>query len=198
MARRRRPHPFQPALSRTSVDVPTLVEEVRARYFPGLPGPVPAFFVSGRPLACALIASADELAFPAVYLHQVLNHPDTPIEVLRFIVKHELLHLAMPPLRRGRRVEAHPRTFWEAEQRIAPEAPIAWRWVAANLAPCIAAGRPGAGVRITRRWTRLEFAPRGPWTETPTAGAAPSPLLACPPGAPGTRPLQASRSRRLH
>lgn len=171
MPGRRRPHPFQPALWRTSVDVPALVEEVRALSFPRVPGPVPVFFATHRPLACA-ITQPGELAFPAVYIHQVLNHPETPVEVLRFVVKHELLHLAIPPKRTGRRVQTHPREFWDAEARIAPEALLAWRWVEENLGQCLSKRWRAEGIHVTRAWTALEFAPRGPWSVSTAVGPA--------------------------
>ncbi|MCC7363393.1 MAG: hypothetical protein IT303_03395 [Dehalococcoidia bacterium] len=176
MPGRRRPHPFQPALWRTSIDVPALVEEVRSLYFPRVPGPVPVFFAAHRPLACAVTAS-EELVFPAVYIHQVLNHPETPVEVLRFIAKHELLHLAIPPKRSGRRVQTHPREFWDAEARIAPESRLAWQWITENLGPCLARSSRAREVHITRTWTALEFAPRAPWAPITPIRPVPAPLL---------------------
>lgn len=156
---------YQPAFERTPYDITELVEAMRAEHFPSLPGPVPVFFTVHEPLACAILES-DVLAFPAVYYHQVLNHPETPIEVARFIAKHELLHFVVPPQRRGRFVDTHPPEFWDAEERIAPEGPMAWGWIWANLHRCLRSQPRNQRVAVNASWKQLEFGPRLPWRES--------------------------------
>lgn len=153
---------YQPAFERTPYRLGELVEEVRATCFPQIPRPVPVFFTVHEPLACAVLES-DELAFPAVYFHQVLNHPETPIEVARFIAKHELLHLVVPAQKRGRFVDAHPPEFWDAEERVAPEGPMAWGWLWANLHGCLHSQRRNQRLVVRPAWKALEFGPRLPW-----------------------------------
>ncbi len=157
--------PFQPAFERTIVPIADVVEEVRARWFPEIPGPVPAFFATHEPLACAVTAH-HELAYPAVYYHQVLNHPETPVEVLRFIAKHELIHFVVPPRQRGRFLDPHPPEFWDREAAIAPEARLAWAWIWANLHSCLKARARLRSPKVTKAWHSLEFAPRLPWAAT--------------------------------
>jgi hypothetical protein len=162
MARR---HHFQPAFERTSLPIRDVVQEVQARWFPQLVAPVPVFFAEHGPLACAMTFDR-ELAFPAVYYHQVLNHPQTPPEVLRFIAKHELLHFVVPPKQRGRYLDAHPPEFWDREDEIAPEARLAWAWIWANLHTCLKSRSRLRSPKVTRAWHALEFAPRLPWEAT--------------------------------
>ena len=157
-----RHHRFQPAFERTSVSIAGVVEEVRARWFPEVAAPVPVFFATHDPLACA-ITHDRELAFPAVYYHQVLNHPETPVEVLRFIAKHELIHFVVPPRQRGRFLDPHPPEFWEREDEIAPEARLAWAWIWANLHTCLKSRARLRSPKVTRAWHGLEFASRLPW-----------------------------------
>ncbi|MGE5597737.1 MAG: hypothetical protein ACM3S1_17060 [Hyphomicrobiales bacterium] len=153
---------YQPALERTIVPIAEVVEDIRVRFLPEVPGPVPVFFATHDPLACA-IDHDPELAFPAVYYHQVLNHPETPLEVLQFIAKHELLHYVVKPIQIGRRWEHHPDEFWEMEDRIGPEGRLVWAWLWANLHTCLKRRTLLREIYVTRRWRELEFAPRLPF-----------------------------------
>ncbi len=166
--------PFAPHLSFLSLDLEELVEDVRRECFPWLPGPVPVFFVEWSPLACVHVDSS-EGGYPAVYFHQVLNHPATPYEVLRGIAKHELLHFVVRPvftpdphwpgIRARDSVEAHPPLFWSEEARIAPEMATVWSWIRANLHRCLDRDEWN-GIRVTRSWRTIELGPRTPWVDS--------------------------------
>lgn len=71
---------------------------------------------------------------PSIYLHAILNHEDVPEYVFTFILKHELLHLLMPPQTLGGQQRAHSPEFFAKESLISPERDQAWRWIIDNLA----------------------------------------------------------------
>ena len=155
--------PFAPHLSFLPFSLPDLVEDVREAWFPQLAGPIPVFFVEWKPLACA-VTSRQGGGYPAVYVHQVLNHPQTPYEVLAQIAKHELLHFVVRPRYVPGHHFAHPPEFWAELERIAPETDAKWAWVHANLASVI--DHTEDGVHVRRTWRRLEMTTRTPWYDS--------------------------------
>jgi len=130
-----------------------VVASVRADYFPLLTVETPVVFADGRPIAC--IADAGS-ATPVIYIHPALSRPETPPEVLRFIIKHELLHIEVPSVRSGRRVLHHPPAFWEREWEIAPESRECWAWLRQTLGDWLVVnhGAQSAEVRVRRRRPR--------------------------------------------
>ena len=97
-----------------------------------------------------------------IVFHPVLNHPDTPEVVVRFIARHELTHIACPPRLVSGEREAHPPEFWEHEYSVAPERYACWHWINENLRGVRRETRRGFGV--TRRWRSIETRPRTPYT----------------------------------
>ncbi len=70
---------------------------------------------------------------PRIRLHPVLDHADVPVEFVRFIVFHEMLHLAMPPRPgSGSRRLVHPASFRAAE-RAHPDYAFATAWELRNV-----------------------------------------------------------------
>lgn len=152
--------PFAPHLSFLPYSLPALAEGVRRDYFPQLAGPIPVFLVTWEPLACVVTSTAGG-GYPAVYVHPLLNHPATPVEVMRFVFKHELLHFVCGARVIGGERESHPPEFWAEEARIGPERDAVWDWIWANFHQSIRHERQG--VAVVRGWTRQELGPRLPW-----------------------------------
>ncbi|MGI8926570.1 MAG: hypothetical protein ACR2HN_07985 [Tepidiformaceae bacterium] len=123
-------HILQPAMNLLPYSLEGVLASVRAEFFPALEGELPCHWVTGRPLAC--ISDARGTA-PLIHLHQAINRPDTPEWVVRFLMKHELLHTEVPPRKVGRRKLDHPPEFWQREEAIAPEAPRCWQWLRDTL-----------------------------------------------------------------
>lgn len=166
MARLKRPprdsvHEFQPALSQLPYSLPDLVEEVRAEYFPHISAPVDIAFVAWDSLCCIYTRAAWTGERPRIFVHQLLNHPATPREVMRFILKHELLHCVVLPRQIDGRMQDHPPEFWTAEAALGPERVGAWRWIDANFAACLGSDYWGAYVK--RNWKRRVDGPRHPY-----------------------------------
>jgi hypothetical protein len=120
---------IQPYLWFTPFPVLDVLEQVRSEHFPELSGTVRIYCVNRGPLAC--VVGEDSSA--TVYMHQLLNHNDTPVEVVSTICKHELLHIRIPPVVEGKRTIQHPPAFWEEERAMAPERSAAWIWIWINL-----------------------------------------------------------------
>ncbi|MGI8908246.1 MAG: hypothetical protein ACR2IE_17370 [Candidatus Sumerlaeaceae bacterium] len=121
---RMRAQPFIPWIK---WDLVAMLAEIRREHFPELATEVDTWFVRQPTLACITTREGSPQA--TIYIHNILNHPDTPREVFSMILKHELLHLLIPPMEvDGKRVQ-HPEEFWEAEHRIAPERQDGWLWI---------------------------------------------------------------------
>lgn len=95
-------------------------------------------FASGRiPLASIRISRASRVA--PIRLSNALNRPDLPEAVMRFLLRHELLHLEFPVR------PAHSEAFWAREAALAPDRGECWAWLYEHLGHCLATnGRDGS------------------------------------------------------
>ena len=128
----------------------SVVADVRAEFFPHLTVETPIVFTEGRPVACIALEGSDSRV---ISIHPALSRPETPLSVLRFIVKHELIHVDVPAVRSGRRVIHHPPAFWEREYEIAPESRDCWAWLRKTLGEwlVVSHGSQSAEVSVRRR-----------------------------------------------
>ncbi len=92
----------------------------------------------------------------------MLNRPGTPIELVRFIAKHELTHIIRPPRWDGNWYLDHPPEFWQLEFQVAPERFACWAWTHRHLSRCLRDGRDGLSVLRTWRRRMAGIAP-GPY-----------------------------------
>ena len=145
-ARRLRLARTQPALCFVDLNLPALLNELLAGQFADIDQDVRVSFVSEGPLACI------ETGQPAqIYIHQVLNHPDTPPEVIRYVLQHELLHLRIPP----EGDDTHPPGFRAAEKRLCPDMNIAWGWMLINLGQFTRKDPSRQRVKVSRNWREI-------------------------------------------
>ena len=192
---------FQPVETLTPFSFNEIVEQERAATFPDIPQRVEVRIVADGPLA-SIRSHFMGYDRHLIVFHPVLNHPDTPEVVVRFIARHELTHIACPPRLVSGEREAHPPEFWEHEYSVAPERYACWHWINENLRGVRRETRRGFGV--TRRWRSIETRPRTPYTphlpldaqrwehSCPEDGLLHGPQLLLPPDwAPG--PLPAAR-----
>lgn len=150
---RRQPYLFQPVEALTPFLFSDVVDEVRSLFFPEIERRVEVRIAAEGPLAfiCLQFYGVDE---HMVAFHPILNHPGTPVEVVRFVAKHELTHIVRPG-------PGHPADFWEHEYAIAPERFAAWHWIRTNFG---AATREGASYRVVSSWRRRMAERRSPYT----------------------------------
>ncbi|MEO6398716.1 MAG: hypothetical protein ABIP13_09640 [Tepidiformaceae bacterium] len=150
---RRQPYLFQPVEALTPFLFSEVVEEVRSLFFPEIERRVEVRIAAEGPLAftCLQFFGPNE---HMVAFHPILNHPGTPLDVVRFVAKHELTHIVRPG-------PGHPMQFWEHEYAIAPERFAAWHWIRDNLG---SATREGTTYRVLKTWRRHAARSRTPYT----------------------------------
>jgi hypothetical protein len=153
----------QPCLPYTTFDLQHELESARESAFPELQMPVDCFYVNHGYLAC--ICTDDKAATATVYLHQVLNHADTPVEVAGMICKHELLHLEIPPREVDGKMTGHPPEFWEKEKVISPERQIVWSWIWWNFGHYLHRMPRRECIKVLPRWRKEWSLPRIPLSE---------------------------------
>ena len=151
---RRQPYLFQPVEALTPYAFSDVVDEVRSVFFPEIERRVEVRIAAEGPLAfiCYHFYGWDE---HMVAFHPILNDPRTPVEVVRFLAKHELTHIVRPG-------PGHPREFWEHEYAIAPERFAAWHWIRENLSPATRSST--TAFQVLKTWRRRAPRERNPYT----------------------------------
>jgi hypothetical protein len=152
---------FQPVPSLPRFAFSEVLEEVRATFFPEIEQEVELRIAAETALASIRTHFMGRDRH-LVVVHPALNHTGTPYEVVRFILKHELIHVVRRPRTVDGWYEPHPPEFWELEFEIAPERYAAWAWLHANLGRCMRHGT--YGICVTLRWRTLRETARTPYT----------------------------------
>lgn len=145
-----------PELSWLSFSLHELLAEMRETRLPGLSRQPRCWFAHKGPLACIETRDAGK---PDIWLHSLLNHPETPRLVLGFILTHELLHLEVPGRDIAGKWCSHPPEFWERERALCPERRLSWQWVYWNFWECLRHDRKRQGMLVKAREAR-EFMSR--------------------------------------
>jgi len=140
-----------PELPMFPFDLADVLGRVRAG-FPELSSVKVTIWVQSQPtLACI----GSEHSEAVIRLHAVLNHPDTPEEVIAFVLCHELLHRVIPPREIQGRVVVHPAEFWTAERERAPNRSLAWGWMYVVLRECLKKDEKRECTFVKANWKRL-------------------------------------------
>ncbi len=142
----------QPSLPQISYSPRELIEEVRARSFPALREPVELFF--GKIGSLAFIRRPLSNQNATIFIHDIINRPDTPMPVLRFVVLHELLHLQIPPREIGRKRTTHPPEFWTVERQLAPDREECWAWIWLSFHSHLVHDEKKEQTRVKRTWVK--------------------------------------------
>lgn len=138
----------QPEFRVVAFDMDALLGEMRALVIPDDPRPVKVFFLVQPTLAC--IEIMDDRAH--IKIHAALNHRRTPVEVMRYVLKHELLHMKIrPELIDGKEI-GHPPAFWEAEEALVPERRVGGAWLGAAFYPCLKIEKKKERIIVKRCW----------------------------------------------
>ena len=121
----------QTEISLLPFSISDLISEVRTEFFPAVDTKIDCCFGDLRTLGFIEKVDGDNQSIIA--LHSVLNHKDTPREAIKFIVKHEFLHLVIRPRVIDGKLVSHPPDFWERENELSPERNLIWRWIRFNF-----------------------------------------------------------------
>ena len=152
---------FQPVENRAAFSFSDIVEQERAVTFPAISERVEVRFAAEGALASIRSHFMGRDRHLVVF-HPVLNHPETPETVIRFIARHELTHIICPPRLVLGEWEQHPPEFWEHEYSVAPERFACWHWIYENLRGVQRQTRKR--FRVTRSWHSIDSRPRTPYT----------------------------------
>jgi len=145
-----------PEIQFVAYSIYELVNIVKDQFFSDINHKVSINFFYQRPLAC--IQHNDESA--SIKMHSILNHKETPKEVILFVIKHELLHLAIPPRVIKKRLVKHPPEFFEREKFISPEYELIWRWLDYNFFHCLKVCNRKEQVLVTSEWKEIMYEKR--------------------------------------
>jgi hypothetical protein len=99
-----------------------------------------------------------------IHVHSLLNRPDTPRPVIEHVLRHELIHLLVPPREVDGKRTTHPPEFWEHERRLVPWAGLSWNWIAFALYEVIRRDEEAECIRVKRGWRRLARRPFPNWS----------------------------------
>jgi hypothetical protein len=110
-----------------------LLRELRAEYFPELRAPIAVMYARIPNLARIFVQGWGSGEPHVIQMSSLLNQPGTPIEVVRHILIHELLHLVVGPGECGGRQVKHTSTFWERERELSPDADLVVSWLFMNF-----------------------------------------------------------------
>lgn len=135
-------------LSFLSFSLGDLLARVR-RDFPELEDRrIEAWLVRQRTLACINIDGEVH----QICIHAVLNHAGTPEEVIAFVLRHELLHLQIPPREIDGKLVSHPPEFWEAERALAKDGELAWAWIWLTFHSVLKHDKKNERTVVKRNW----------------------------------------------
>ena len=123
---------------------------VREQWFPTLQGRVDVGFDRERPLACIQFVDDEQPLLVQIRLHYALDRPDTPLPVVRFLLKHELIHCEVRPEEIDGWLWHHPPAFWRREEEIAPERRRCWQWLRANIGHSLRHCAERQGIEVVR------------------------------------------------
>jgi hypothetical protein len=151
---------LQPRFQFLNYSLRELQREIHSVLFPDVTQSVTTHFTTAGPLACVYCTGTRA----EIYLHQLFNHADTPREVLAFVLKHELLHLRIPPAHLARKHVQHPPEFWQAERLLCPDRDQAWAWISINYGACLKVRRKLERIDVLQNWKDIWSRPCLEWT----------------------------------
>ena len=108
-------------------------------------------FVRQDTLAC-IVYTIDNSVRPTIFIHEILNHPNTPVNIISFIIKHELLHLLIDGREINGKYTSHPPEFLETELKISPEYNLMYSWILLNIGFYVKFDKEREGIYIKKNW----------------------------------------------
>ncbi len=140
-----------PELNLIGFDLAQLIIEVRCDFSELDSHKIEVWLQRQPTLACV---THDETK-ACIQLHSILNHPQTPRRVVAFILRHELLHLLIPPREVDGVLKSHPPEFWEAESKLAPDRVLMWAWLKLALWGCLRTDKRRECTIVNTTWKRM-------------------------------------------
>jgi len=142
----------EPVLHFTALSIPDMLDTIRQSFFAEVRVPVGFCFTTCRYSLGYLLRNEEGAS---IFLHQILNRPQTPREVFGLALKHELLHMHIPPRVISGSQRQHPPEFWDEEKKIAPERDAAWKWIWENLWFCLQPRPKAERIEVLPQWKNV-------------------------------------------
>ncbi len=139
-----------PEICLLDFDLNKLLYQVKERYPVLAERKVGIWIVTHPTLVCII----NQEPKAAIKLHSVFNHPQTPSEVIAFVIAHELLHLLIPPREVDGVLMIHPPEYRDAERQI-PHAREAWGWITIVLDACLKHDARHECIWVKPSWKKL-------------------------------------------
>jgi hypothetical protein len=89
-----------------------------------------------------------------ILIHPILNRVDLPIEVMAFILGHELIHLIIRPRLVDGVMKSHPPEFFEFEEATQPHRAFAWNWIHIALNGYLKFDKEREGTFVKWQWRK--------------------------------------------
>ena len=157
---RKKPAGF-PEISFLSFDVLELLTSIQHEMGLYAIGPVTFSLQSMETLACIRWKHGEPGG--DIFFHSLFNRADVPRPVIEHVLRHELLHLKIPPREiDGKRV-VHPPEFWEAEAQLVPWTPFSWAWMYTAFWDALKDDRENECIWVKKTWKRLQRYPYPSW-----------------------------------
>lgn len=150
-----------PEISFLSFDVLGLLADVQEEMGLSGIGPVTFSLQTMETLAC-IYCQPGRLGGDICF-HSLFNLPDVPQPVIEHVLRHELLHLKIPPREIDGKLIIHPPEFREAEQALVPWRSASWGWMHLAFWEALKPDSANECVWIKKSWRKLQKHPYPSW-----------------------------------
>jgi hypothetical protein len=157
---RKRPTGY-PEISLLSFNVLALLASLQHEMRLNAVGPVTFSLQTMKTLACIYL-QPDRLGGD-ICLHSLFNRPDVPQPVIEHVLRHELLHLIIPPREIDGKLVIHTPEFHEEEEALVPWKLASWDWMHLAFSTVLRPDIPNECVWVKKTWRQLLRNPYPSW-----------------------------------
>ena len=150
-----------PEISFLSFDVLELLTSIQHEMGLLGEGPITFSLQTTEMLAYIYCATGEQSA--GIYLHSLFNRADVPQPVIEHLLRHELLHIKVPPRIIDGKLVFHPPEYWEAESQLVPWKAASWAWIYTAFWDALKVDRENECVWVNKNWKRLQRNPYPSW-----------------------------------
>ena len=150
-----------PEISFLSFDVLALLAKLQQEMGLDSVGPVSFSLQTMETLAC--IRWEHGKPGGDIFFHSLFNRPDVPQPVIEHVLRHELLHLKIPPRQIDGKLVVHPPEFWDQERVLVPWTSASWGWMVLAFWEVIKTDIPNECVWVKKSWRKLQKYPYPSW-----------------------------------
>lgn len=150
-----------PEISFLSFDALALLASIQREMGLDAVGPITFSLQTMKTLACIYCQPGrfgGDICF-----HSLFNRPDVPQPVIEHVLRHELLHLMIPPREIDGKLIIHPPEFREAEEVLIPWKSASWAWMHLSFWSVIKPDIPNECVWVKKSWRQLQKYPYPSW-----------------------------------